>query len=704
MKYLRESLSYNTSKPSVTEGEKPALLSGKSKGFSTLKEVLNNRERPARKDDRKPRAKLNLASPAAFKRKGIKEINVQSVNAADLKLVPVEKAQPPVPQLSYGLERVLFNRGVYQLRDPRSRVFNFDPYLQTIMPVTEFDFNALKEYITSSRDKSLISTAKAEEKKYTGSTSSMTSALAHFHFLLSQWRPINTATLSKNFPDDLRTFTALQRSPSAIFLRWRDGTYAIDADKQFDTANILSMLGKSMEKLLTLPTEDYERYRRVNSDQISEEERNEDEAFHYTTMGDFLMRSQLDAYDPRLPGTGMFDLKTRAVVSIRMDTDNYKKGMGYEIRNLHGEFESYEREYFDMIRSAFLKYSLQVRMGRMDGIFVAFHNTERIFGFQYISLSEMDFSLHGSEDTAIGDMEFKLSLNLLNTVLDRATAKYPKQSLRLHFETRTANYPFMYIFAEPVTEGEVQAIQESNKGEVEEFEKKVLNLNTEPTAEELEAQKDWENLQDHVQETMDIDERGVEAADADAVDGGGSTRSVGAEDGANEVEEEDSKEVDKGSTNAQENSDKGEVEYDSEADELWDEVKIDRNPSANAKSDRPTSSERDIMAMTLTIRNKVNGRFVERPEKLVSTDEWAVEYSLVDVPQSQAWSLYRATQKRRAQALGKAKAADKGAQNSYFRNLKHYSQKGRDWREQQDQLDQEEPLKVLDDFVSVKKI
>jgi hypothetical protein len=32
------------------------------------------------------------------------------------------------------------------------------------------------------------------------------------------------------------------------------------------------------------------------------------------------MRSQLDAYDPRLPGTGMFDLKTRAAVSIRMES------------------------------------------------------------------------------------------------------------------------------------------------------------------------------------------------------------------------------------------------------------------------------------------------------------------------------------------------------------------------------------------------
>ena len=317
--------------------------------------------------------------------------------------------------------------GVYHLQDPRSRVYNFDPYLQSIMPVSEFDFTALKEYITSSRDTSLKEIAEEHGKRYIGSTSSMTGVLAHFHFLLSQWREINTSMMSRGFPDKLTSFTLIQRCPSAIFLRWKDGTYAIDADKEFATSNILSMLGKAMEKLLTLNTEGFERYRKSNPDQLSQKERIEPEAFHYSTMGDFLMRSQLDAHDPRLPGTGMFDLKTRAVVAIRMDTQNPEQGSSYEIKERFGEFESFEREYFDMIRSAFLKYSLQVRMGRMDGIFVAFHNTERIFGFQYISLEEMDLTLHGQSDTALGDQEFKLSLELLNQVLDKATAKFPEQ-------------------------------------------------------------------------------------------------------------------------------------------------------------------------------------------------------------------------------------------------------------------------------------
>lgn len=296
------------------------------------------------------------------------------------------------------------------------------------MPVTEFDFSALKAYVTSSGDEALRQIAESHGKRYVGSTSSMTSILAHFHFLLSQWREIGTSMLSNEFPkSSSKKFTLIQKAPTAVFLRWRDGTYAIDADKQYANANVLMMLGKSMEKLLTLKKDDFEKYRRSSGQEVPPEERNAPESYHYSTMGDFLMRSQLDAFDARLPGTGMFDLKTRAVVSVRMDTQKVERGMGYEIKTRQGAWESYEREYYDMIRSAMLKYSLQVRMGRMDGIFVAYHNTQRIFGFQYISLAEMDAALHGQWDITLGDQQFKLSLDLLNKVLDRATKRYPKQ-------------------------------------------------------------------------------------------------------------------------------------------------------------------------------------------------------------------------------------------------------------------------------------
>ncbi|PGG99557.1 hypothetical protein AJ79_08494 [Helicocarpus griseus UAMH5409] len=402
-----------------------------------------------------------------------KRMHSGSLESTNLSLVPISVEGAEVPKLAYGLERALFNPGVYHLQDPRTRVYNFDPYLGSIMPVDEFDFSALNEYITSSRDEGLRNLAVQNSKKYIGSSSSMTAVLSHFHFLLSAWRRPNSAMLSKGFPEVATNFNKISRAPAAVFLRYQDGVYAIDADKEFDTANILMNLGRSMEKLLTMPTEEFERFRKSSSDKVDPNSV-APETYHYTTCGNFLMRAQLDAHDPRLPGTGMFDLKTRAVASIRMHSRQHDRGLGYQIKGRHGQFESFEREYFDMIRTAFLKYSLQVRIGRMDGIFVAYHNVQRIFGFQYVSLPELDLALHGTTDPTLGDTEFQFSVTLWDKILSRATEKFPNQSLRFHFETRETVQPSMYIFAEPVTDEEINEIQNRNKEEIEVFQKKLL--------------------------------------------------------------------------------------------------------------------------------------------------------------------------------------------------------------------------------------
>ena len=140
--------------------------------------------------------------------------------------------------------------GVSYLRDPRSLVYNFDPYLENIMPMEEFDYDILYEYITSSRDTTLVDMAKQSGASYVGSTSSMTAVLSHFHFLLSAWRPVNIDMLSTSFATQFRSFTAISRAPAGIFLRYKgDGVYAIDADKMYDTnETVLSWLVISLLK------------------------------------------------------------------------------------------------------------------------------------------------------------------------------------------------------------------------------------------------------------------------------------------------------------------------------------------------------------------------------------------------------------------------------------------------------------------------
>jgi hypothetical protein len=399
---------------------------------------------------------------------------------------------------------------VYHLQDPRSRVYNFDPYLEKIIPAVEFNFSALNPFVTPSKDQTLHEAAGVRNIKYYSSTSTMTESLKHFHYLISQWRELTLSMLSKGFEAPGTSFTQFQQAPTSAFLRYQGNRYAIEADKSYDRETILSLVGRSMEKLLTLPKAAFEQYRRSNPGEVPEELTSKEEAYHYTVFDKILVRSQLDAHDPRIPGTGMFDIKTRAVLPIRMDIAS-RGGVvtSYQIKDRLGTYESFEREFFDMMRANMLKYSMQVRLGRMDGIFVAYHNIERIFGFQYVSLEDMDLVLHGQKDRILGDQELNTSLCILGAVLDRAVKRFPKQSIRLHFETRQKKAPFMYIFAEPVSEEKLQRLDNATRKRRKEMAEALLNPDPSKavaTSQDLGFDEGWSDLRNMVREEVSSDD------------------------------------------------------------------------------------------------------------------------------------------------------------------------------------------------------
>ncbi|KAI0304363.1 mitochondrial protein Pet127-domain-containing protein [Multifurca ochricompacta] len=301
--------------------------------------------------------------------------------------------QSPVATLAHGLERVLFNPGVQWLQDPRSQVYTFTTWLENIIPVTNFAFERLPSFLPSSHDQDLYFVAQREGRKYAGSTSSMSGLLSQLYYLISGDKP---GTLLEKF---------LTHSPSE-FLR---------LTRSSDNPTVV----------------------------MKEPKR---EAYRYAKSDKFVLRSQLDCFDGRLPGTGVFDIKTRAVMTIRHDLLNFEENSGYQIRTLHGLVESFEKEYYDLIRSAFLKYSFQARIGNMDGVFVAYHNTKRIFGFQYIPLAEMDARLFG--ESAVGDAVFEKCLLLLEVVLEEATRELPHQSIRLTAE-KLEGEENLKVFLEP---------------------------------------------------------------------------------------------------------------------------------------------------------------------------------------------------------------------------------------------------------------
>ncbi|KAJ3972992.1 mitochondrial protein Pet127-domain-containing protein [Lentinula raphanica] len=360
--------------------------------------------------------------------------------------------QSPIATLHHGLERVLFNPGVHWLRDPRSRVYNFPPALGIIPKVVDFAFERLTGFIRSSRDEDLWTLAKQEKRKFGGSTSSLSGMLCHIYFLLSGNKTVDTNNLSLDFRRESKTFTPGQRMAASVVFNHKDGVYSIDSSSSEEDRekNILLWMGTLLEKYITMPSGEFLSY--LRSHPVQQEQAFEEpvrEAYRYSKSEKYILRSQLDCHDSRLPGTGVFDIKTRACLPIRMDILNFEESSGYVIRSNTGLMGSFEREYFDLIRSAFLKYQFQARIGNMDGVFVAYHNTARMFGFQYIPLEEMDQRLFGPAAGA-GDRVFQKCMETLELISEEIISCFPGQSVNCTFETQDGLGKDLNIWVEPL--------------------------------------------------------------------------------------------------------------------------------------------------------------------------------------------------------------------------------------------------------------
>ncbi|KDQ20869.1 hypothetical protein BOTBODRAFT_321101 [Botryobasidium botryosum FD-172 SS1] len=343
-------------------------------------------------------------------------------------------------------ESCLSSPTVHWLQDPRSRVYNFTPHLQEIPSIDEFDFDRVTGFIPSSQHSESRRLAVKHGKLFTGSTSSMTGILSQIYFAVSGGREVDISPLSMEFAGFSKTFTHGSKIPAYVNLRHKDGIYALDgegttnpADKE---ATLLSWMGIMLEKMLTMSESSF---KSLYHSQPRQDLERLPEAYQYSKTSRFILRSQLDCIDPRIGGTGVFDIKTRAAVSIRKDQQNHEFGSGYLIKNLTGRWESFEREYYDLICSAFLKYSFQARIGSMEGIFLAYHNTKQIFGFQFVSLDEMDARLFGGR--VGGDRAFKMVLGLAEEVLMRITKEcWPGKSMRCMVEYQA---DVLHFYVEP---------------------------------------------------------------------------------------------------------------------------------------------------------------------------------------------------------------------------------------------------------------
>ena len=80
----------------------------------------------------------------------------------------------------------------------------------------------------------------------------------------------------------------------------------------------------------------------------------------------------------------------------------------------------------------------------MDGIFVAFHNTSQIQGFQYLNLGDMDKRLFG--DRTVGDAVFRMCVGLLEKVYESVKKYFPSQvSTRTYWRPLSSTEPSVLV-------------------------------------------------------------------------------------------------------------------------------------------------------------------------------------------------------------------------------------------------------------------
>lgn len=68
----------------------------------------------------------------------------------------------------------------------------------------------------------------------------------------------------------------------------------------------------------------------------------------------------------------------------------------------------------------------------MDGIFVAYHNTEQQFGFQYVPVKEMENAIYGSQNPDAGRLIFHRCVEVMEVLLEQIVSRFPAQASQIY--------------------------------------------------------------------------------------------------------------------------------------------------------------------------------------------------------------------------------------------------------------------------------
>jgi len=402
-------------------------------------------------------------------------------------LIEAHGPDAEVPELAHGLSKIISTKTETPV--PLSSKFrgaHFDSFLKKIAQPDEINWAGIPPFIPPSQDAKLNKLAAEHGASFQASTSSISGLYSHAYMLLSNWKPVDISKFSSAFRNMPNQFTSTIRlKPAVVHLIPHNGIMCINAENEKEQRNkILMDLGKAMERMLTMDKKTFNSLmlKPLGSDEMPEfPEELLLGAYNFSISNGIMLRSQLDCV---LGKNKIFDLKTRATHAIRNcynilpdipSEECHLHFTDYRITQQYGLWHSFERELYDMLRSAFLKYSCQLRIGAMDGAFVTYHNTQEIFGFQYITLDYMDTLLYGSPQMGrfFFDESMKIVSHILHEVIQRYGQEHPlrismqacKQSRRMIIHVSRIT---KYEVTPPVTVGADPTLK-IETGQQEEF-------------------------------------------------------------------------------------------------------------------------------------------------------------------------------------------------------------------------------------------
>lgn len=288
----------------------------------------------------------------------------------------------------------------------------------------------------------------------------------------------------------------------------------------------------------------------------------------------------------------------------------------------------------------------------------------------------------------------------------------------MHFHAKSSGkIPFMYIFAEPVTEEAANEIQ-NRKLEVQRaFARDIVGQHRD----DPEVQKEWHDIQDRVdnevdedkirsqvEETEEVDE--IEDDDATLVESDDAEADLEAE-GAEEVEDQNAEETkdqiaEETEDQIAETEDKITKEVEGQSAEETEDQIAEEVEGQNAEEVEDHTTEEatvktvpeppkaPLMGWTLAIRNRVNGVYVPRPVQLTSEDNWTVEYHIKEISPESRWTLYSKVQEERRKLIGKEDDEENKGLESYRNVIRNFSNRGRKWRKEQDKVDEQTEKQV----------